>query len=298
MYRAWAGVFVVLACVLAFGRAADDAPKVVGEIAITDIDGKEIKIAGAKLTVGTRRLAWLADLKGTADEKLGPLALKVREPQSTTLVDGVLTLIPIANVESAKYDYEKLNVNLNLKGWKDPILGTLQYKGLNTLGISGTVEGKVTTITAGTPGKTAVKTIAFPGAKPLPVAKAGGTNWAVQILQKEPNNHIVKVRNLKLLYHFPDGSERLSSELSVRKGPPIPLDEKLTRLEVLANDTNTHVAAAEVETGGAPEKLVIISLTMDQDKKIGTVVGLLGEVDIGYKLFPLHTIKTIAPVSK
>jgi len=142
-----------------------------------------------------------------------------------------------------------------------------------------------------------VKSVAFPDSKPLPEPKGGGITWAVQIVQKTPANPIVKVRNLKLLYHYPDGSERLSSELPVRKGTAIPLDEKLTRLEMLATDTNTHFAVAEVETGG-PEKVIVIPLTMEQDKKTGTVVGLLGEVDVGYKLFPLPTIKSILPVSK
>ncbi|MBA4191526.1 MAG: hypothetical protein C0467_26400 [Planctomycetaceae bacterium] len=299
MHRAWcAGLLLLLACSLAPGRWADDTPKSTAEVSVTDLDGKQAKVAGAKLTVGTRRLAWIAGPKGTPDEKLGPLALKVREAESTTLVDGVLTLIPAASVESAKYDYEKLNVSLTLKGWKDPIVGTLQYKGLNTLGVAGTVDGKATTFTAGVPGKAAVKTVTFPDPKPLPAAKAGGAVWAVQIVQKEPSNPTLKVRNLKVLYHYPDGSERLASELPVRKGPAIPLDEKLTRFEVLANDTNTHFAAAEVEVGGAPEKLVIIPLAVEQDKKVGTIVGLLGEIDTGYKLFPLHTIKNISPASK
>ncbi|MCE9561241.1 MAG: hypothetical protein K8U57_04225 [Planctomycetes bacterium] len=297
MHRAWCGVFgVLLAWTFASGNAADEKPKVGGDITYTDLDGKEIKLPGAKLTVGTRRLAWLADPKGTTpDEKFGPLALKVREPVSTTLVDGVLTLIPAGSLESAKYDYEKLSVSLNLKGWKEPVLGSLQYKGLNTLGIATAVDGKITTITAGVPGKTAVKTITFPDAKPLQAPKAVGLNWAVQIIQKEPSNPTVKVRNLKVLYHAPDGSERLSNDIPVRKGTPIPLDEKLTRLEWLATDTNTNFAAVEVEVGGTPEKLVVIPLTGDMDKKTGSVVGLLGEIDTGYKLFPLHTIKSIAP---
>ena len=32
-----------------------------------------------------------------------------------------------------------------------------------------------------------------------------------------------------------------------------------------------------------------------EDKKAGTLVGFLGEVDAGWKLFPLHTIKVITP---
>jgi hypothetical protein len=286
-----------LASLLPAGAAPDEKPKANGEVVVTGIDGKDTKLTAAKFTpTGTRRLAWLADSKATTPEdKLGPLAVKVREQESTTLVDGVLTLIPAASLEAAKYDYEKLTVSLSFKGRKDPIAGTLQYKGLNTLGISGTVDGKTTTLTAGVPGKAAVKSMTFPDARPLPVAKTGGLEWDVQIIQKEPANPKLRVRNLKVLYHFPDGSERLTNELPVRKGTPVLLDEKLTRLEMLATDPNTNFAAAEVEVQGAPEKLVVIPLTIGQEKKTtGTVVGLLGEIDVGYKLFPLHTIKAVS----
>jgi len=107
MHLAWCGVLVVLlGGALATGQAPDDGKKAppLPEVAITDLDGKVTKLTGAKLTaVGTRRLAWLADPKGTADEKFGPLALKVREPESTTLVDGVLTLIPAGSLESSPW---------------------------------------------------------------------------------------------------------------------------------------------------------------------------------------------------
>ena len=295
--RACGVLAISLAAVLP-ARPADEPPASTAVVTVTDLDGKETKVAGAKLTVGTRRLAWLADPKAAGEEKLGPLALKVREPVSTTLVDGVLTLVPVAHVESAKYDYEKLTVAYSLKGAKEPVVGTLQYKGLNTLGIADPkAAAKAAPVVAGVPGKAAVKAVAFPDAKPLPAPKAG-TEWAVRIVQKEPANPVVRVRNLKVLYHHPDGTERLAAELPSRKGPAVPLDEKLARLEVLATDANTHVAAVEVEAAGGPERLVAVPLTTGPERDAATVVGLIGEVDVGYKLFPLHTIKSVGPAGK
>lgn len=290
----WCSALVVcLASVL----PADEPAKSPTAVTVTDLDGKETKVAGAKLTVGTRRLAWLADPKATGDEKLGPLALKVREPVSTTLVDGVLTLVPVTHVESAKYDYEKLTVAYALKGAREPVVGTLQFKGLNTLGIADPkATAKAAPLVAGVPGKAAVKSVAFPDAKPVPALKAG-TEWDVRIIQKEPANPVVKVRNIKVLYHHPDGTERLAGELPARKGAAVPLDEKLKRLEVLATDTNTHFAVIEVEAGG-PERLVAVPLTTGPEKDAAAVVGLIGEVDVGYKLFPLHTIKSVGPAGK
>ena len=153
MRRAFGVAGVVFAAALAgaFTHAADDPPPPKsGEVVLTDVDGKETRLAGVKLSAGTRRLGWLADPTATTpDAKLGPQAIEVREPNSTTFAKGVITLVPAASLESAKYDYEKLTVSLTVKGLKDPLLGTLQYKGINTLGVSGTADGKTASFTAG-----------------------------------------------------------------------------------------------------------------------------------------------------
>lgn len=298
MRRVFGVAGLVLAVAVAPGRGADEPLAKAGEVVVTDVDGKETKLTGVKLAAGTRRLAWLADPKGTTpEEKSGPLAVEVREPNSTTFAKGVLTLVPAASIESARYDYEKLSVTYAVKGLKDPIQGTLQYKGINTLGIGGTADGKAASFTAGVLGKAAVKMVVFPDAKPVPALKAGA-NWAVQIIHPAANNPTVKARNLKALYQFPGGVETITDGIPVRKGEPIPFNEKLARFEMLANDTNTNFAAAEVEVAGAGEKVVAIPLTVEQEKKTGTLVGFVGEVEAGYKLFPLHTIKVIVPLSK
>lgn len=295
MCRAWCGILVALAAG-AFGTAADE-PKA-GEVVVTDVDGKETRLTGAKLTTGTRRLGWLADPKGaTPDEKLGPLAVEVREPNSTTFAKGIITLVPAASLESARYDYEKLSVSLSVKGIKDPLTGTLQYKGINTIGVSGMADGKAATFTAGALGKAAVKSVVFGEPQPVPAAKAGA-NWAVQIVHPAANNPTVKAKNFKALYQFPGGVQHLSDTLALRKGATLAFDDKLTRFEMLANDENTSTAAAEVETGTGNEKIVAIPLTMEKDAKTGTLVGLLGEVEAGYKLFPLHTIKVMTPIAR
>lgn len=299
MRRVWCGILTILAAG-AFSPA--DEPKEpkakAGEVVVTDVDGKETRVAGAKLTLGTRRLGWLGDPKGTTpDEKSGPLAVEVREPNSTTFAKGVITLVPATSVEAVKYDYEKLSVSLSVKGIKDPLTGTLQYKGINNLGLSGTADGKAVSLTAGVLGKGGVKTITFPDPKPVAAGKVGA-NWAVQIVHPAASNPTVKARNLKILYQFPGGGEQLADAIPVRKGAAVPFDDKLTRFEMLANDLNTNVAAAEVETGAGTEKVIAIPLTLEKDTKTGVLAGFVGEVEAGYKLFPLHTIKVITPLSK
>jgi hypothetical protein len=143
--------------------------------------------------------------------------------------------------------------------------------------------------------KSGIKSVTFPGAKPLPERKPGGLVWSVKVDQPKAGNPTLTVRDLKALYALPGGVEQLADSLPVRKGDPLRLDDSLKRLEVLAVDANTHMAAAEVQTADGPERTVVIPLTREQDKKTGTLVGLLGEVDAGWKLFPLHTIKTLSP---
>jgi hypothetical protein len=305
MRRAFGLSGVVFAAVLAgsFTRATEDPPAKAGaaEVVLTDVDGKETRLTNVKFGTGTRRLGWLADPAGaTPDAKLGPQALEVREPNSTTLARGVITLVPVASVESLKYDYEKLTVYVGVKGVKDPLLGTLQYRAINTVGISGTADGKAASFTAGVLGKAGVKSITFPDPKPVE-AKAGGRSWAVQIFHPKANNPTVKAKNLKVLYQFKDGTQQLADALTVRKGPAVSFDANLARFEMLDNTdvADMKYAVAEVEAGKGGEKTIVIPLAVEpENKQPGTLAGLVGEVETGYKFFPLHTIKVIVPLSK
>lgn len=282
--------------------AADPIPD--ASAVVVDGEGKEVKLTAVKFTTGTRRLAWLADPNGTTeDAKKGPLALEVRESLSTTYAKGVITLVQVSHLESATYDYDKKVVNLSVKGLKEPLMGTLEYRGLNVLGMSALVDGKAAAFSAGVFGKSAakaVKKVTFPEAKALPEPMPTGTTWAVQIIQPTAKDPTLTVRNLKALYQFPGGIEHLEGGIPVRKGAMLPLNGTVKRLEILATDTNTNMTAAEVETTTGPERIIIIPLTQELEKKTGTLIGFVGEVDAGWKLFPLHTIKimTLTDIKK
>jgi hypothetical protein len=296
-FSAWCYAYVLAAVLLGTIAGAQDPPPK-GEAVVVDVEGHEIKLSNVKFSTGTRRLAWLADPKGSTEEaRKGPLALEIRETQSTTFAKGVVTLIQLAHVESAQYDYEKQLARVRLKGLKEPLTATLQYKGINVLGLSGLVDGKATTWSAGSQGKSpvkALKSVTFSGASPLPEARSTGTTWSVKIVQPKAGDPTLTVRNLKLLYQFPGGIESLDDAIPVRKGAVLPLNGTVKRFEILATDTNTNLAAAEVETTTGPERVVIVPLTKEQDQKTGTLLGFLGEVEAGWKLFPLHTIKVIS----
>lgn len=277
--------------------SADDATSE-GTATVVNSEGGEVKVTGLKFTAGTHRLAWLADPKGsTEDARKGPLAVEVREMQSTTFAKGVVTYVPVSSLESVTYDYDKKFVNFSIKGIKEPLKGTLQYKGLNVLNFDGSVDGKATKFIAGVPGKSGVKSITFAGAKELTEPKKGGTTWVIQIIQAAENPPLI-VRNLKLLYHYTGGIEKLEDKIPVRKGESIPLNGTVKRLEILATDPNTNIAAAEIDTATATDKVIAIPLTQEADKRTGTLVGFVGEVDAGWKMFPLHTIKLITDLKR
>jgi hypothetical protein len=288
------GMMLILMAGFVGTAALADDPSPDGSVTVTSVEGKETKVTGLKFATGTHRLAWLADPNGsTEDAKKGPLALEVREPQSTTFTKGVVTYVQFSHLESIKYDYDNKVVNLSVKGLKEPLKGTLQFKGFNSLTFSGTADDKNATFSAGVLGKSTVKAVTFSGAKALPEAKKTGTTWAIQISQPAEKDPTLTVRNLKVLYHYTGGLEKLEDGIPVRKGALLPLNGTVKRFEILATDPNTNMAAAEVETTSAPERVIIVPLIQELDKKIGTLIGFVGEVDAGWKLFPLHTIKVI-----
>lgn len=294
---------VMIAVLLAGGAAllADepateekDAAKNEEVVALVDGTGKELKLTNVKLTTGTRRLAFLADHKGTTDEaRKGPSALEVREPHSTTFAKGVVTLIPLSCVESVNYDYAKQSMTVAVKGQPE-VPGTLQFRGINAIALEGKNGDVLGKFSSGVP-KDGFRSIAWPSAKPMPSRPAGGTAWSVQIVQPLAKDPMLAVRNLKALYSFPGGVEQLIEALPVRKGEPLHFDAKLKKLELIAVDQNTHMAALEVTIEGGMERLIAVPLTLEQDKRTGTLIGLVGEVDSGWKLFPLHAIKVVKP---
>ena len=195
----WSGAFPLAAAIITSALLVQADEPVAGGAIIVDADGQEHLLTQIKFGAGTKRLAWLADPQGTTDDaKKGPLALEFREPNSTTLVKGVTTLVPVASIESMVFDHAKQEVTLAVKGLQQRLVGILGYQRVNVLGINGLNDGKAVTFTGGTSGKSAIKRMSFGGAQPPLKSKTHAT-WNVQIVQPKANNPTVVVRNLKVL---------------------------------------------------------------------------------------------------
>jgi hypothetical protein len=237
-------------------------------------------------------MAWLADPAGaTEDAKKGPLALELREPHSTTYKAGIVTYVPVGSIESIKYDYDKKVALVAVKGLTEPLAGTLEYQGLNVLAFSGTADSKAAAFSGGSFKKGNIKAVAFPDTKPVD-PKKGLSPWLVQINQPKAMDPTLKAANFKFLYHFPGGAEVLTDAATVRKGDPFKMDDAVKAFTPVAVDLNNDTAVVEVQVGDGPEKLVVLP-PIEKDGKKGTLVGLLGEVDAGWKLFPLVAIKSM-----
>jgi hypothetical protein len=276
-----------LVCFIPVFAEEPDAP-----ITLVDGAGKEHTLANVKLNTCVRRLAFLADPKGeTDDAKRGPLALEIREPHSTAYAKGVATLIPLSCVESVKFEYEKQSLSVAVKG-QEPVAGTLQFQGINVMSLEAKNGDAAVKYTSGK--KDGFRSIAWPNAKPL-ASRAVGATWWIQIQHPEAKYPTIKVRNLRAIYSFPGGVEQLADSLPVRKGESLKLDTTLKKLEMVAVDTNPSFqhAAMDATVEGNPEKLVAVPLVNDLGNRKGTLIGFLGEVDAGWKLFPLHCVKVI-----
>ena len=284
MLRRVCGLVVLVAGGLASAAPrATDAP---AEATVTDADGKEVKVSGVRFGTGTRRLAWAPG----AEDKKGVLALELREPHSTTYAKGIVTYVPVGSIESIKYDYDKQAAAVAVKGVPEPLIGTLQYRGINALAFDGTVDDKTTKFSGGTFAKGHIKAVAFAGAKPVPERKAAA--WHVQIDQAKAMDPTLKAGNFKFLYQYAGGVEELSETALVSKGEPLKLDDTVSQLTLLAVDQNRHVAVVEVRTGET-ERVVVVPQDVEKDGKKGVLVGMVGEVDAGWKVFPLHTVKVM-----
>lgn len=278
-----AAAVVLLGAAVAAGQPAKDDGRAA---TVTDGAGKEVGLTGVRFTSGVRRLGWLGGPKDA------PLALELREPDSTTFQKGVTTLVPVSAVEAVRYDYPTQSVTVAVKGLPAPIAGSLQYKGFNAIALEGSAGGVTGKFTGGA--KDGFRAVVFPGATPLP-ARPAGAAWAVTIEQPKATNPTLTVRNLKALYAA-GATEWLADHLPLRKGGSLKLDAAaFRRLELLAVDANTQTAAAELTPADGPERLVAFPLAREREGRTGVLVGLLGEVDVGWKLFPLHAVRSVGP---
>ena len=258
-----------------------------------------LALKDAHFTAGTRRLAWLVEPdKVPKTKNPGPEYLEFREEKSTTFKDGIVTLVPVAGVLRVEYDHEKKLVRALVKqadGKDNMLVGSTKFVGINKF----TLEGVAAKTDLGVAGalqfqdgimKVPFRGFAQQGAKPVdaPTGRA-----AVIIAQdKEKTEH--KVQDLTPLYRVGMG-QRLAPVLMFQKVGQIDVTKLAVLRQVPSPDKKQTISHdyEVTQVGGDKQKLTLLEKTQLTDNQPAVLLGLVGRVPAGFKLFPPHTIAEV-----
>ncbi len=258
---------------------------------LVDASGKELALKKWKIVSGLHKLGWLEGK---------PAAFEMREFGSTTFKDGVITWIPFKRVEGIRYDYVKETAYVDVAGLAKPLEGTTKYKDINMI----TIEAEVDQGTSGVADlryrggtlKGGFKSVKFPDVKPFEKQPVKGDLFSFLVVPegKATTATVQSVTNVKPLYRFSDGTEKLIPYLIFKKT----LKVDFTNIQSIhVGDHNAKEKTAECEVAlkdGMPLSVTLLG-QIQIDGKNATFIGFLGEAAAGYKLFPIHTIQQFQP---
>jgi hypothetical protein len=287
--------------------ADDEAPKPAepGTLVIIDAGSKEQKVKSWKFTGGVRQLGWLASAAREDDNDKakkgrpkaapkGPEALVLYEELKTVYIPGVQTLVPLDRIRSIALESEKetmtVRVATGAKTEADAsLVGTTRYKRVNTITVEADVdkgdEG-IASLTFQSSGPRAFKGIRFPAPK-VQAEKAGRAAVVIANHGKEKRTH--KVSDLVPLYAS-RGRETTSPLLLFRKTLRIDV-AKIRKIVASTEDSNDTVWQV-VRKDGDDSTLTLLESGLINGQQ-ARLVGLVGKVPAGYKLFPVLAINTI-----
>jgi hypothetical protein len=254
---------------------------------ILDGAGKEIPVKNWKFTAGTRPLAWLADAK--SKEPVAQ-ALEFRENKSTTFANGILTLVPLSSVKKIDYDHDKKDVRATvlIAGGKEEVLaGTTRFVNINKFHFDGEVPSGVSIQgpLSFQDGFLKVGGVRFPA--PKANNEPSGRPATLIAQDKEKTAH--KIHDLAVLYKTVKGYQNMPF-LLFQKTVKIDTAQivKMRNLPAKERKGVTNDFEVSMRDGSTQGLTLLEKTTLDEEP--ATLVGLIGKVPVGYKLFPAHTI--------
>jgi hypothetical protein len=292
-------LFFVAASVAVF--AADDKPKKekLDTLTILDVAEKEQKLKTWKFTEGVRRLTWLASEKekkeapkGKGATPAGPEALIVRAEMDIKYLEGVLTLIPLERVASMDFDAERESVTVEVGAGEEAmkVRGSTKYKRINKYTIEAEVDkgdlGVAEVKYLGGLPRVGIRAVYFPAPKAAPPPAKGRPAMVVSS-EGENKKTTHPVVDLQPLYRLPDGGEKLLPTLMFKK--TLKLDVGKIKKMVQANEEGGWQVSLKA---GGDETLTLLE-AIPFEGKSARLLGLVGRVPVGYKLFPVSALAEI-----
>jgi len=256
-------------------------------IVVPPTGGKEVKLVDYRFTLGTRHFS----LNGDAKAK-GPEYLEFREEKSTTYKNGIFTLIPLTSLKKISYDAEKKSVTvvaLKDNGEDATLVGTTKFAGTNkvTIEAEAVLEGlgNATVKFNGGVDKGGMQSVTFPA--PKAGDKVKGSLATVIADDKEKSKHTAF--DIQPLY-MADGQYRVAPYLMFKKTVKVDMDKMAGFRFVPSDDKKNGSNDYEVTLKDGAKHTLSLLKAIEADGKKMTLVGLLGRVEVGYKLFSTDAI--------
>lgn len=280
-----------------------------GPLTLIDEAGNAIKLKNWKFIHGVKPVPWLDAKPVVADTKgkkpalpIGPEYVEFREDKSPMYKDDVVVLVPLASVKQIDYLLDKKQAILTIlgpDGTERNFTGPTDYVSINKFNVDGEVDGASISL----PRKiqlrdgylhVGIKSLRLPSSKPGPEAK--GRPATVVVKDKEKTKHAVF--ELLPLYKVPGGYRR-EPVLMFQKTIKVEMS-KLVRLVNIPPKTGKGISSDyEVyKSDGSKQGLTLLTQTTLEEKEPAHLVGLVGKIPGGYKLFPPGIISEVTMTQK
>ncbi len=274
--------------------------KTAGPLVVLTPGGQELTLKTWTFSAGTRRLSWLeppapAPNKETA--LAGPEYLEFREDKSTAFANGILTLVPVRSLRQILYDADKKSVALDVAvagGKEVKLAGSTRFAGVNKWNIEGDADPGQATVAGSLQLQDGFLKLRIRGYRfPAPDAVAEVSGRQSTIVAQDSEKAVHAVAGLTPLYKVGAGYRTLPY-LVFQKTVRIDMD----KIEHMANlpAKNKKLVSLDFDlttSDGKKQGLTLLEKISLDEKQSAVLVGLVGRVAAGYKLFPPHTIAVL-----
>lgn len=280
-------LFLILCLLFNSPAFAQDASPIV-----IDSSGKELTLKKWKIVAGTRKLPWVEGK---------PEVFEIRELGSTSFKDGIVTLVSLSRIQEVAWDYEKETMTVRVAGLEKPLIGTTKYKDINVLTIEAEVDqgksGVADLRFRGGPIKGGIRGIKFPNAKAPERMREPGSVFAFTVppvAKSKAGPAVYQASGIQALYRTSSTEEKPLSYLMFKKTLKVEL-ANISQLTVGTYNAKDHTAECELKQKDGMDLSVTLLTAFPIDGKPATLLGFLGVVPAGYRLFPIYTISQFNP---